>query len=37
VLAGHGLAGAACDGGIRLLDGLLDLLLEHQIPGHRSS
>jgi hypothetical protein len=37
VAAGHGRAGAAGDGGIGLLDGLLDFLLEHQIPRHRSS
>jgi hypothetical protein len=34
VAAGHGLAGAAGDGGIGLLDGLLDFLLEVQIPRH---
>jgi hypothetical protein len=37
VAAGHGLAGAAGDGGIGALDGLLDFLLEHQIPRHQSS
>jgi hypothetical protein len=36
-LPGHGLAGAGGDSGIGLLDGVLDLLLEHQVPTHRSS
>ena len=37
VPAGHGLAATAGDGGVGLLDTLLDLLLEHQVPRHRPS